>query len=167
MRVTLLLSSLSLAIFCSTAAVAAPVFELNDSVVDDHQPLAVDADASNVTRMDSDNSLQARLGSQVTDSALVAHAVFNKMGKQNKSRLGANVISVAYSPTADTGSGPGQAVSSPNTSNDLLFNFLQNFEVKPQQNPGRWTLLLMGLCFVLVQVRRRSRRASISLNSAL
>jgi hypothetical protein len=51
-------------------------------------------------------------------------------------------------------------------SNDALFYFLKNFKARPLQQPAHWTMFLVGLCFVLYQIRRRPMRAAIGFNAA-
>lgn len=165
MRAVMLLSSLSLAIFWCTTTMAAPVFELNPAEVDARLPSAVDTVTPNMDLNNPDNAMQARIGSHQTPSSLVPHAVFNNPGRHHQSRLGANSVSVAYLPNVNDSPEPGPAISSPVSSDDMLFDLLKDFKASPQKNPGRWTLLLMGLCFVLVQVRRRPMRASIKMVS--
>lgn len=52
-------------------------------------------------------------------------------------------------------------VTSINFFDDSLYFFLKNFKRQPRPKPESWTLLLVGLCLLLYQVRRRPIRASI------
>jgi hypothetical protein len=58
--------------------------------------------------------------------------------------------------------GPGRVASA----DDSLFYFLKNFKARPLQRPASGTMLLVGLCFVLYQMRRRPMRSSIAFNTA-
>ena len=59
--------------------------------------------------------------------------------------------------------GPGRVASA----DDSLFYFLKNFKARPLQKPASGTMLLVGLCFVLYQMRRRPMRSYIAFNSAV
>ena len=49
---------------------------------------------------------------------------------------------------------------------DSLFHFLKNFRARPLRKPALGTMLLVGLCFLLYQIRRRPMRTSIGLHPA-
>ncbi|SFA69726.1 hypothetical protein SAMN04515620_101127 [Collimonas sp. OK607] len=161
MRRAMLLITLSLAVSCSAAVAAAPVFQLNTSEAEARSLLAIDAYPSNAEPVDSNHAAQTTIVSRAARPASKATAVFSQVGESNDSRRGANVIPVSFSSSADVGHLSMKASPSVNNSDDLLFYFLKDFEAKPQQKPGRWALLLVGLCFVLYQVRRRPMRTSI------
>jgi hypothetical protein len=52
------------------------------------------------------------------------------------------------------------------SADDSLFYFLKNFKARPLQKPASGTMLLVGLCFVAYQMRRRPMRSAIGFNTA-
>jgi len=160
-RRAMLLIGLSLVVSCSTAVAATPVFQLNTSGAQGQGLLAVDAYPSNAERVDPNRVPQATFVSRAVRSSPIARVVFDQAGGTNDSWRGANVVPVNFSSNADDAHLSRKVSPDVNGQDDLLFYFLKDFEAKPQQKPGRWALLLMGLCFVLYQVRRRPMRTSI------
>ncbi|AIY42104.1 hypothetical protein LT85_2946 [Collimonas arenae] len=97
----------------------------------------------------------------------VASIVFSEAGASNGAWLSGNAIPVVYSPGADNRRWPEKVISRLNISDDSLFYFLRDFKARPLQKPARWSILLIGLCFLLYQVRRRPARTSIGFPSAV
>ena len=166
MRRAALLISLSFAIHCGAAVAAIPVFQLNTSESDAQRPLAIDAYPSSGERADSDQAPQTTLVSRQATTALTVPPGLSQVAESNESWNTANVVPVSFSSNAAAAPLSGKVSSTVSNSDDMLFYFLKDFEAKPQQKPGRWALLLVGLCFVLYQVRRRPMRASIGFFSA-
>ncbi len=166
MRRAMLLITLSLVVSCSAAVAAAPVFQLNTSEAEARSLLAIDAYPSNVGPVDSNHAAQTTIVSRSARSASKAPVVFSQAGESNESWHGANAIPVSFTSNVDDGRLSTKASSSVSNSDDLMFYFLKDFKAKPQQKPGSWALLLVGLCFVLYQVRRRPMRTSIGFFSA-
>ena len=166
MRRAMLLITLSLVVSCSAAVAAAPVFQLNKSEAEARSLLAIDTYPSSAEPADSSHAAQTIIVSRSTRSASKTPVVFSQAGELIEPRHGANVIPASFSSNVDDGRLSAKASPSVNNSDDLLFYFLKDFEAKPQQKPGRWALLLVGLCFVLYQVRRRPMRTSIGFFSA-
>jgi hypothetical protein len=66
----------------------------------------------------------------------------------------------------DTAGGATVGLGRVASADDSLFYFLKNFKARPLQRPASGTMLLVGLCFVLYQMRRRPMRSSIGFNTA-
>jgi hypothetical protein len=165
MQRVMLLMSLALVVCCNVAVAATPVFQLNTSQAVAQRLLAIDAYPSKAERANSDKATPTVLALHPARAAAVAPATFGAQGDASAIWRGADTIPVAFSRNADDGGTSGKVSSSLNNSDDLLFYFLKNFEAQPRQKPGRWALLLVGLCFVLYQIRRRPMRTSIGLFS--
>lgn len=178
-----LLMSLGLIINSSAALAAAPVLQLNAR--DGAQPRAIDAYPSRPQQQDaiaqSTRASYEPLPAARSGSVL-SNAVFNPA-----SEGGARLIPVAAA--YDDGAGstgaagrlrggnafdteiaglPAEArpAALGAASKDSLFYFLKNFKARPVQQPAHWTMFLVGLCFVLYQIRRRPMRAAIGFNAA-
>jgi hypothetical protein len=97
-------------------------------------------------------------------------------GGYGRDRGGATLMNVGLTRDADLAvdanaagaelPGRSQAAGMSAASNDALFYFLKNFKARPLQQPAHWTMFLVGLCFVLYQIRRRPMRAAIGFNAA-
>lgn len=157
MQRAMLLMNLALAIFCNTAVAATPVFQLNAPDAGAQHLLAIDAYPSKVERADPNKAMPAALTPRPVSAAPIVPVALGAMGEES----GVNKIPVTFSRNSDDGRAAAEVSPSLNNSDDLLFYFLKDFEAQPRQKPGRWALLLVGLCFVLYQVRRRPMRTSI------
>ncbi|WP_082797923.1 hypothetical protein [Collimonas arenae] len=161
MRRAALLISLSFAVYCGAAVAATPIFQLNTSESDAQRPLAIDAYPSSAGGTDSDQALLTTLVSRQAATVSAVPPGVSQAGESLASWSVGNVVPVSFSSNLPTAHLSQKVSSIVNNSDDMLFYFLRDFEAKPQQKPGRWALLLVGLCFVLYQVRRRPMRASI------
>jgi hypothetical protein len=166
MQRIMLLMSFALVVCCNAAMAATPVFQLNAPDAGAQHLLAIDAYPSKVERADPNRAMPTTLASRPTPAEPIAPLAFGAMSEESGAWRGANKIPVTFSRNADDGRATGKLSSKLNNSDDLLFYFLKDFEVQPRQKPGSWALLLVGLCFVLYQVRRRPMRTSIGFFSA-
>jgi hypothetical protein len=178
------LMSLGLIINSSAAFAAAPVFQLNA-----HDGAQLSAIDSYPPRLQQDTALQSARTLRTSSGSLSDSngATFSNAVYKASSNDGLQLIPAGYSgatasarradvadivDVADV-AGAGTDLSSRSrpagmtaASRDSLFYFLKNFRARPVQQPAHWTLFLVGLCFVLYQIRRRPMRAAIGFNTA-
>jgi hypothetical protein len=176
-----LLMSLGLIINSSAALAAAPVLQLNAR--DGAQPRAIDAYPARPQQQDA-IALSTRTSYEPlpASGAVLSNAVFNA-ASQGGARL---IPAVATYDDGAGSAGAGRSTGSVDAfdtaisglpaetrpaalgaaSKDSLFYFLKNFKARPVQQPAHWTMFLVGLCFVLYQIRRRPMRAAIGFNAA-
>lgn len=172
MQKTTLLMSLGLIIINSSAAfAAAPVLQLKSR--DGMQPRAIDAYPSQVQRDAIAQNARPFYEPLPAAGARLSNVVLDVDGMALQGRPRLIPVSASYdSMVAPVRSAAPEIVNAARpaviatASNDSLFYFLKNFKARPVQQPGRWTLLLVGLCFVLYQIRRRPMRAAIGFNAA-
>ncbi|WP_211451240.1 hypothetical protein [Collimonas antrihumi] len=161
MQRAMLLVSLALVVSCSAAVAATPVFQLNTSEAGASHLQAIDTYPSKVERTDPNKAMPTTLTPHPARAAPAVPVIFSETRESSNVWRAANTVPVAFSRNADDGAAPGKVSSDLNNSDDLLFYFLKNFEAQPREKPGSWALLLVGLCFVLYQVRRRPMRTSL------
>lgn len=170
MQKAMLLMTVVLAVNCGAAvAEEAPVFQLDTHEAAAKRLLAVDAYPSNVVRDSAYKTVQtasARRPARLSSAGLTP-TVRNLPEESNDAWVEANAVPVNFSRDGDEGRASGTTAVGANTSDDTLFYFLKNFKAQPLQKPERWTMYLVGLCFVLYQIRRRPMRTSIGFQSAL
>jgi len=168
MQRTMLLMSFALVVSCNAASAVTPVFQVNTPEAGAQRLLAIDAYPSNAGRVDPVATMSGALASHPARPASAVPVVFSSSGEASETWRGASLIPtpVTFSPATDDGSRAKKISSSLSNPDDLLFYFLKDFRAQPPQKPGRWALLLVGLCFVLYQVRRRPMRTSIGFFSA-
>jgi hypothetical protein len=182
MQKTAFLMSLGLIINSSAAVAAAPVFQL--SARDGAQLSAIDSYAS---RSQPDTALQSARTLRTSSASPANGATLSNAVYRASPNDGLQLISAGFSGAGTSArrtdvadmvevadvAGAGSALSSRSrpagmtaASRDSLFYFLKNFRARPVQQPAHWTLFLVGLCFVLYQIRRRPMRAAIGFNTA-
>jgi hypothetical protein len=164
------LMSFALVVSGNAALAATPVFQINTqtnaSEAGAQRLLAIDAYPSKAGRVDPVAAMPDAYASQPARPAAAVPVVFSSTGEASEAWRGANPVPVTFSPGVNDGSRAKKAASSLSNPDDLLFYFLKDFQAQPPQKPGRWALLLVGLCFVLYQVRRRPMRTSLGFFSA-
>lgn len=162
MKRAMLLMSLVLAGHWGAAIAATPVFQLNA-----HEAGAqhrIDASPSNIGRDRPYTAIQTTFAS---DPALApSAAAVGGLEQAHAAWSDAHAVPVNFSRNVDAAHGSKILVSSVAIPDDSLFHFLKNFRARPLQKPERWTMLLVGLCLLLYQVRRRPMRTSIGFNPA-
>lgn len=159
------LLSLVLIINSSTAIAAAPVFQLNGNDAGP-QLQAIDAYPSKLERDSALRDLQmpSRTAAVFRGGTYLSNVAYNVMSDGD---AGIVPASDSYAPyySSSREAGAGTAVTALNrrifSANDSLFYFLKNFKARPLQKPATGTMFLIGLCFLLYQIRRRPMRASI------
>ncbi|MEO6919682.1 MAG: hypothetical protein ABI171_11835 [Collimonas sp.] len=154
-----LLTTLLFTVSCGSALAATPVFQLDAQQGRAASVQAIDAYPSG--RISSLQAIPTSAASLPAGQVSAASMVFSEAGISNDVRPSGNVIPAAYSPDIDSRRWPGAVVSRLEIADDSLFYFLRNFKARPLQKPARWSMLLVGLCFLLYQVRRRPMRTSI------
>lgn len=181
MHKAVLLMGLGLIINSSAAVAAAPVLQLNAR--DGAQPRAIDAYS---VRPQPDAIAQSTRAAytplSTSGAAVLSNAVFNAASAGGPQLIPAVAGAAAYdgdaapmpmrSPDAmnaasaglsTAAAGPAAIGAAPKES---LFYFVKNFRARPVRQPTHWTIFLVGLCFVLYQIRRRPMRAAIGFNAA-
>ncbi|MDB5992616.1 MAG: hypothetical protein JWQ10_4019 [Herbaspirillum sp.] len=149
----------------SAAIAAAPIFQLHEKDASP-QLRAIDAYPSKLER---DSALRDLKMPSHTASIFRGGAYLATVGYSDAGIMPAGYSYAPYYATslgADVGGGAGPVAASTAGSrmfnaNDSLFYFLKNFKARPLQKPATGTLLLIGLCFLLYQIRRRPMRAAI------
>jgi len=155
MKRAMLLMSLVLAGHWSAAVAATPVFQLHAHEISAQRLPAIDAYPSNIARNSSYKAMQTAFVSATP-------VAFTTMEELQDAWPDIHAVTVNFSPNADGGHLSDEMVSNANVQDDSLFHFLKNFKARPLQKPERGTMLLVGLCFLLYQVRRRPMRMSIN-----
>ncbi|WP_211461621.1 hypothetical protein [Collimonas silvisoli] len=161
MQRTMLLMSFALVVSSNAALAATPVFQINTPEAGVQRLLAIDAYPSSAGRANPGEATPATLATPPVRSASTVSLVPGSSGEASDEWRGAVPVAVTFSRSADDGGRPRKITSSLSNPDDLLFYFLKDFQAQPRQKPERWALLLVGLCFVLYQVRRRPMRTSI------
>lgn len=170
-----LLMSLGLIVNSSAALAAAPVLQLNAR--DGAQPRAIDAYSG---RPQSDAGAANPRGAfeplSATGGATLSGAVFNPASARRPQLIPVaaaydgdigsmrNIDAMSAAPSALSATARPAVMGA--TPKESLFYFLKNFRARPVQQPAHWTLFLVGICFVLYQMRRRPMRSSIGFNAA-
>ena len=161
-----LLMSFGLIVNSSAALAAAPVLQLNAR--DGAQPRAIDAYSG---RPQADAVASNPRGAfeplSTAGAATLSDAVFSP-----SSAARPQLISTAAAYDGGMNAAPAALVGAARpavigaTPKESLFYFLKNFRARPVQQPAHWTLFLVGICFVLYQMRRRPMRSSVGFNAA-
>ncbi|HEY4316395.1 MAG TPA: hypothetical protein VGN04_02215 [Herbaspirillum sp.] len=182
-----LLMSLGLIINSSAAFAAAPILQLKAR--DGALPRAIDAYSPRLPSDAIAQSTRTAYEPMPASGARLSNAVYNpasrgaarlmpamatyddgadSVGAMRPVGMTADGIDAADAGLDGAGILPAQArpavLGAP--SKDSLFYFLKNFKARPVQQPAHWTMFLVGLCFVLYQIRRRPMRAAIGFNAA-
>jgi hypothetical protein len=162
------LLSLVLIINSSTAIAAAPIFQLHGNDAG-RQLRAIDAYPS---KLEGDSALHdmqipSDTASVSLGGAYLSNVVYNVTSDGDAGIMPASdSYAPYYASSRAAGAGTVAAgISGLNSrifsANDSLFYFLKNFKARPLQKPATGTMLLIGLCFLLYQIRRRPMRAFI------
>lgn len=159
-----LLTTLLLTVSCGSALAATPVFQLNAPQSDRALVQAIDTYPSG--RTGTIETMPADSSSAPVKQISAASIVFSDIAASSDAWLSGMAVPVVYYPGADSLRWPGKVTSRLNISDDSLFYFLRDFKARPLQKPARWSILLIGLCFLLYQVRRRPTRTSVGFPSA-
>jgi len=162
MKRAMLLMSLVVAGHWGVAAASVPVFQLGAHETGAQGMTAIHAGSANIARDSAYKTIRTVFvpGSAPAQSA--APAVFRAMADTHEAWPDARAATLDFSPNAGSGRLSEGVVSSVIIPDDSLFHFLKDFKAQPLQKPELWTLLLVGLCLLLYQVRRRPTRKSIS-----
>lgn len=170
-KATLLLGlglSLGLTLNSSAALAAAPVFQLaaHDAGA---QMMAIDKYPSGIERDTVLHGAQTSSLRSFNGGAVLTKAVYYASSGTG-SDGGAELIPASAGTTRNTDglrtAGNGTSTAATAASNDSMFYFLKNFRARPVQKPAHWTVFLVGLCFLLYQIRRRPMRASVDFQTA-
>jgi hypothetical protein len=146
-----------LAINGSAAVAATPVFQLKE----DAQGAGVMQRVSVSDAYSSDLQRDVpRKTLRMSSASAAPPVLFRAVEDPGEARSGAQIVTAAYAPDAGRRAVETKA-SGLSASRDSLFHFLKHFKARPVQKPARWTMLLVGACFVLYQLRRRPMRTSI------
>jgi len=157
MQRTKLLMTVLFTTSCGAAGAATPLFEIDTNQDRGTYVQAIDAHPASVI-----NPLPALPGSRVTPSVSAASVVFGETDAASDTRpLGGQLLAVGYSPALNSPLEAASTTSTLNITDDSLFYFLQDFQAQPLQKPARWCLFLLGIGFLLYQIRPRSMRTSI------
>ncbi|EJL84260.1 hypothetical protein PMI16_04001 [Herbaspirillum sp. CF444] len=160
MQRTKLLMTVLFTTSCGAASAATPLFEIDTNQDRGTYVQAIDAYPASVI-----NPLPALPGSRVTPSTGRVSAASVVFGETDAARdttsLGGQLLAVGYSPALNSPLEAASTTSTLNITDDSLFYFLQDFQAQPLQKPARWSLFLLGIGFLLYQIRPRSMRASI------
>lgn len=164
------LLSLVLIINSSTAIAAAPVFQLHEKDAGP-QLRAIDAYPSKPERDSAlrDLKMPSHIASVFRGGTYLSNVSYAVTSDSDAGIMPAGYSYAPYygaSHEAEVGAGTVAASASGLNShmfnaNDSLFYFLKNFKARPLQKPATGTMLLIGLCFLLYQIRRRPMRAAI------
>ena len=167
MRRARLFTCFLFAAHCSAALAATPVFQLRMHATGLPALLATDPASSGDAVANLRNVFQTELAThsaQVpsTSFATVASEAGDMMDKKNDGYVAPMIFS---------GNRIGDAVSkniaaNVNNPDDSLYFFLKHFKARSSQEPEYWTILLVALCCVLYQIRRRPQRTAIGFYSA-
>jgi hypothetical protein len=168
------LLGLLLIINSSAAFAAAPIFQLHEKDANP-QVRAIDAYPSKLERDSAlrDLKMPSHTAPLFRGGAYLANVGYNVTSDSDAGIMPAGYSYAPYfasSLETDAGGAFGTVAASTSTTglnsrifnaNDSLFYFLKNFKARPLQKPATGTMLLIGLCFLLYQIRRRPMRASI------
>jgi len=159
MHRTKLLITLLFTTSCGAAGAATPFFE-----IDANQNRATHVQAIDAYPASAVNPLQTSQTNHAVPSAglvSAASVVFGETAAATDIPLSSQLIAVDYSPSGNGLREAAPANSDLNITDDSLFYFLQDFQAQPMQKPARWSLYLLGIGFLLYQIRRRSMRTLI------
>ena len=176
-RATLLMS-LALIVNSSAALAATPVFRVDAQnagtslqAIDSYSPrLAHDSDSA-LTGVRSEYAPFSSSAAVASIAPKLTEVSVNMANDRSADAYGdAHIVPASYSRGAGArnaaAAGPLQTSVVQNTSGDSLFYFIKHFRARPLQKPASGTMLLVALCFVLYQVRRRPMRSSIGFHAA-
>jgi hypothetical protein len=165
MKKATLLMSVILAAGSSAALAATPVFQLHGPEVAPHLQ-AIDTYSPNGGRDGGYKPMQATYAAGSVRPISTAPALFDSAAASLDAWPGANPVAANFQDSAAGDRLAGTAATGASISDESLFYFLKNFKAQPLQKPEHWTMILVGLCFVVYQIRRRPMRTSIGFHSA-
>lgn len=159
MKIAILIFSLVLSGQASIASAATPIFQLAPRATDTLSSVQRPEDnarfsSSNMERVSFEKSTPVAYRTGPVSSAITPHVVFAALEESHEVWPHADATTTAFPSDQKT-------VTSVNVVDDSLYYFLRSFKRQPPPKPELWTLLLVGLCLVLYQTRRRPMRASI------
>lgn len=166
MKKAMLLMSVILAAGSSAALAATPVFQLHGPEAVAPHVQAIDTYPSNVGRDGGYKLMQATYAGGSVRPISTAPALFDSAAASQDAWPGANPVAANFPDNAAGERLGGTAATGASISDESLFYFLKNFKAQPLQKPEHWTMILVGLCFLLYQIRRRPMRTSIGFHSA-
>lgn len=174
MKKVIFLLGLALSGQATLASAAIPIFQLAPRTIDtSHLTQSVSsvttqnlttiarAGSPNITRIRFEKSALGSRRTSDSSSAPAPHVVFAALAQSH------GIWPHIDAATRNSGLAIGgsevheKTVSSVSAVDDSLYYFLRNFKRQPPPKPASWTLLLVGLCLTLYQIRRRPMRASI------
>ena len=171
MKIVLLLLSFMSSTHSGIAHAVAPIFQLPTHQIKPHRSTQnVDDNARtaspNIDRVSFQQAISASSQLPPHNAAIASRAVFIAFDKSFSGWRYSDAAMMEFRPPPEKNHLFQKAIWPVNVTDDSLYYFLRGFKERTPQKPTPLTLLFIGLCLLLYQLRSRPVRVLIRLHSA-